>query len=208
MILPSGFTRRRSEREFRLTVRFVRCGFPDRVFDFPSGIAQPELALDPDGQAENVAEAQKAIEEDAAPVFVPEQSTPGDEETQLAHERKRQRQKNHYCDKDCVASTATPISRQSLLRGKNGEAAGGGEQPLRKGAVRQNGASSSAGPASNWSSGGPVRRGRASGSSQPALPTRGASRSGGSCRHTRGSAARLRRAGACPCSSCRQTRRA
>ncbi len=56
--------------------------------------------------------------------------------------------------KIALASTATPISRQSLLRGKNGEAAAGGEQPLRKGAVRQNGASSSAGPASKWSSGG------------------------------------------------------
>jgi hypothetical protein len=85
------------------------------VFEFPSGIAQPELALDPDGQAENVAEEQKAIEEDAAPVFVPEQSTPGDEETQLADERKRQRQKNHYCDKDCVGqhgSNQPPITSQ------------------------------------------------------------------------------------------------
>jgi hypothetical protein len=59
------------------------------VFEFSSGVAQPELALDPYGESENVGKEQKAIKEDVAPVFVPEQCAPRDEETQLAHERKR-----------------------------------------------------------------------------------------------------------------------
>jgi hypothetical protein len=46
------------------------------VFEFPAGIAQPELAFDPDGDAENVAEQQEAIKENAAPVLMPEQRSP------------------------------------------------------------------------------------------------------------------------------------
>jgi hypothetical protein len=37
-----------------------------------------------------------------APVFMPEQGAPGDEEAQLTHQGKGQRQKNDNCDKDCV----------------------------------------------------------------------------------------------------------
>src|SRR5712691_2435001 len=109
------------------------------VFEFSSGIAQPELALDPNGQAENIGEEQKAIEEDSAPVFVPEQGAPADEETQLAHEGKRQRQKNDNCDKDCVSqhgnSNQPPItSSEEKWRGRRrrGAASPKGSRPLER----------------------------------------------------------------------------
>src|SRR6266852_6276240 len=100
------------------------------MFELSSGVAQPELALDPDGEPKNVCEQQKAIEEDAAPVFVPEQGAPGDEEAQLAHERKGQRQKDHGCDKDRIGQHGNSCSAVQTVPIKNGEATGGGEQPL------------------------------------------------------------------------------
>src|ERR1700730_16682761 len=109
------------------------------VFEFSSGVAQPELAFDSNGQAENVGEEQEAIEEDAAPVFVPEQGTPGDEETQLAHERKRQRQKDDNCYEDCVSqhgnSYQPPISSQRKKwrgRRRRGAASPKGSRPLER----------------------------------------------------------------------------
>ena len=81
----------------------------------------------------------KAIEEDAAPVFVPEQGAPGDEETQLAHERKRQRQKNDNCDKDCVSQHGNSRSaadhfdtKKRRGRRRRGAAPPKGSRPLER----------------------------------------------------------------------------
>ncbi len=72
------------------------------MFQFASGITEPEFAFDPDRETENVREQQKAVEKDAAPVFMPKKGTKWNKEAQLAHKGKGQRKEDHRRNKECI----------------------------------------------------------------------------------------------------------
>ena len=55
---------------------------PIKMFEFATGIAQKELALDPDGEAEDVGEEKTAVKRDAPEVTVKYQVPPWSKEVE------------------------------------------------------------------------------------------------------------------------------
>jgi hypothetical protein len=56
-----------------------------KVFELASGVAEKELAFDPDGEAEKVGEEQSAVKSDALEIAMQDQAAPGSEEMQFVH---------------------------------------------------------------------------------------------------------------------------
>jgi hypothetical protein len=72
------------------------------VTELATCIAQEELALDPDGEAEDVGEEQSAVKRDALEVAVYDQAAPRSEEVQRVHRPEAEREKNQRGDEGGV----------------------------------------------------------------------------------------------------------
>lgn len=72
------------------------------MFEFAACIAQEELALNPNGEAEDVGEEQSAIERDALEIAVKDQAAPRSEEVERVHEPETQREEEKRGDENGV----------------------------------------------------------------------------------------------------------
>ena len=72
------------------------------VFEFAAGVAQEELALDPDGEAEDVGEEQSAVQRDVLEVAMQDQAAPRHKEMQGVHQPEAERKKEKRSDEDSV----------------------------------------------------------------------------------------------------------
>src|ERR1019366_9030616 len=72
------------------------------VLEFAACVAQEELALDPDGEAEDVGKEQGAVECDALRILVQDQAAPRHEEVQFVHKAEAERKKDQGSDEDGV----------------------------------------------------------------------------------------------------------
>ena len=73
------------------------------VFEFAPGISQEELALDPDGEAENVGEEQSSIDRDALEVAVQDEAAPRHKEMQLVHEPETEREEDERGEENGIS---------------------------------------------------------------------------------------------------------
>lgn len=72
------------------------------MFEFAAGIAQEELSLDPNGEAEEIGEEQSAVERDALEVAMQDEAAPRSEKMQFVHQSKTEREKDESGDKDGI----------------------------------------------------------------------------------------------------------
>ena len=86
------------------------------VPELAARIAQKELALDPDGEAENVGKEQSAVERDALEIVVQDETAPRHQEVQLVHRPEAEREKDERGDEDGISEHGTPN-----LRGSHGQ---------------------------------------------------------------------------------------
>jgi hypothetical protein len=82
------------------------------MFELASGVAQEELALDPNGQAEKVGKEQSAIKRDAPEIAVQNQAAPGSEKMQFVHQAEPKRKKDKSGDKNCVGDHGIPPAEE------------------------------------------------------------------------------------------------
>ena len=75
---------------------------PIKVFEFASGVAKEKLALDPNGEAEDVGEEQRAVKRDALEVAVNDQVAPRSEKVQRVREPESKRKKLERSDEDGI----------------------------------------------------------------------------------------------------------
>src|SRR6185437_1614246 len=81
------------------------------VFEFSSGVAQEELALDPDSEAQDIGKEQPAVESDLLAVTVNEQKTPGNEKAEFASQPDSKREKDQCGNKNCIGQHVFPFCR-------------------------------------------------------------------------------------------------
>ena len=75
---------------------------PIKMFEFASGVAKEKLALDPNGEAEDVGEEQRAVKRDALEVAVNDQVAPRSEKVQRVREPESKSQEEQRSDEDGV----------------------------------------------------------------------------------------------------------
>ena len=75
---------------------------PIEVFEFSSGIAQEELALDPDGEAEDVGKEKRAVKRDALEVMVKYQVAPRSQEVERVREPESKCKEKERSDEDSI----------------------------------------------------------------------------------------------------------
>ena len=75
---------------------------PIKMFEFASGVAKEKLALDPDGEAEDVGEEQRAVKRDALEVAMNYQVAPRCEKVQRMREPKSECKEKESRDEDSV----------------------------------------------------------------------------------------------------------
>ena len=75
---------------------------PIEVFQFASGVAQEKLALNPDGEAEDVGEEQRAVKRDALEVAMNYQVAPRSEKVQRVRKPESKCEEEERSDEDSV----------------------------------------------------------------------------------------------------------
>ena len=73
------------------------------VLELAASVAQEELALDPDGQAEDIGEEQSAVKRDAPEIVVQDERAPWGEKDELPRHPEDEREKEQCGDKDSVS---------------------------------------------------------------------------------------------------------
>ena len=84
------------------------------VFEFSACIAEKEFAFDPDGEAKDVGEKQRAVCCDRLQVRVQDEAAPRHEEVHLTHQPETEREKDQRGDEDGIRDHMHPFHRDSL----------------------------------------------------------------------------------------------